>query len=216
MTRSAENGTAAAPGLREQKREATRQALVEATRRLCAQTPFSQVTVEHVCEAAGVSRRTFFNYFSSKEDAFLGRPDEEVPADLADLFVGMMRPKPPRPADELSPTLFDDLVDLVIGMTAQLPQDRAGFERMKAAIDLDPRLLQVMQQASTRSMDSFAALVGRREGLDPDDERVRVVVTLVAVLAHQALMTYFAPDNTRSFRDIFTTHVAVVRAVVPS
>ncbi|MFE3830995.1 TetR/AcrR family transcriptional regulator [Streptomyces sp. NPDC059092] len=61
----------AAPGLRERKKQATRTALSEAAVRLAAVHGAENVTVEAISEAAGVSPRTFFNYFDSHDDAFV-------------------------------------------------------------------------------------------------------------------------------------------------
>jgi AcrR family transcriptional regulator len=56
--------------LRERKKRDTRQALAEAAVGLGLTEGFDAVTVDRITEAAGVSRRTFFRYFDSKEAAF--------------------------------------------------------------------------------------------------------------------------------------------------
>lgn len=68
--------TTSVPGLRERKKQATRNALAEAAVRLAAELGVENVTVEAISEAAGVSPRTFFNYFSSHDDAFVMINDE--------------------------------------------------------------------------------------------------------------------------------------------
>ncbi|EIE99537.1 transcriptional regulator [Saccharomonospora glauca K62] len=58
-------------GLRERKKIATKLALHEAAMRLSVAHGYDTVTVEAIADAAGVSRRTFSNYFASKEEAML-------------------------------------------------------------------------------------------------------------------------------------------------
>lgn len=60
-----------APGLRERKKAATRRALHEAAVRLAADHGPDRITVEGIADAAGVSRRTFSNYFANKDEALL-------------------------------------------------------------------------------------------------------------------------------------------------
>lgn len=56
---------------RERKKRATRAALVEAAVRLAAEHGVEHVTVDAISEAAGVSARTFFNYFDSRDEVFV-------------------------------------------------------------------------------------------------------------------------------------------------
>ena len=58
-------------GLRERKKAATRQSLHDAAVRLAAEHGVESLTVEAIADAATVSRRTFSNYFASKEQALL-------------------------------------------------------------------------------------------------------------------------------------------------
>lgn len=63
--------TTAPMGLRERKKLATREALHEAALRLAVEQGLDRLTVEAICEAADVSRRTFSNHFAGKEEAVL-------------------------------------------------------------------------------------------------------------------------------------------------
>ncbi|NED89115.1 TetR family transcriptional regulator, partial [Streptomyces sp. SID11233] len=58
-------------GLRERKKAATREAVHKAALSLAVEHGFEHVTVEAIADAAGISRRTFSNYFTAKEDAVL-------------------------------------------------------------------------------------------------------------------------------------------------
>lgn len=77
------------PSLRERKRSQTWAALHEAALRLAlSRDDLQQVTVEAIAEAANVSPRTFFNYFSCKEDAVLGIHEPAVDEATTARFAG--------------------------------------------------------------------------------------------------------------------------------
>ena len=65
-------------GLRERKKEATREALHEAALRLAVQRGPDRVTIDDIADAAGVSRRTFSNYFGGKDEALLYRDQSRM------------------------------------------------------------------------------------------------------------------------------------------
>jgi AcrR family transcriptional regulator len=59
-------------GLRERKKQQTRELIADAAHRLFADRGFDAVTVAQVAQAANVSEVTVFNYFPTKEDLFYG------------------------------------------------------------------------------------------------------------------------------------------------
>ncbi len=72
-------------GLREQKKEQTRAALVEAAERLFGEKGYEKTTVADIAAAAQVSTRTFFSYFRAKEDVLFAGTDRRLQA-IAEAF----------------------------------------------------------------------------------------------------------------------------------
>ncbi len=77
-------------GLRETKKLATRQEIADRAMQLFAERGFDHVTVAEVAAAAGVSEKTVFNYFPTKEDLFF----DEVPQREAALVDAVRGRKP--------------------------------------------------------------------------------------------------------------------------
>lgn len=74
-------------GLRELKRRRTHRAILDAATRLVEERGFDQVTVEDICDDAEISKRTFFNYFDSKDEAVLGKPALDLSEERAATFL---------------------------------------------------------------------------------------------------------------------------------
>jgi AcrR family transcriptional regulator len=86
--------TATELGRRERKKLETRRALRDAALRLVAERGPDDVSVEDIAEEADVSVRTFFNYFSSKEEALFGWDQEALDA-ITDAVVARPANEPP-------------------------------------------------------------------------------------------------------------------------
>ena len=76
-------------GLRERKKLATRAALGQAAWKLIIERGYAHARVEDIAAAAGVSARTFSNYFSNKEEALLS-----VGEDRGARMVSALRSRP--------------------------------------------------------------------------------------------------------------------------
>lgn len=59
-------------GIRERKRLATKRRICDEAATLVEAHGYDNVTVDDICQASGISRRTFFNYMDSKDEAVLG------------------------------------------------------------------------------------------------------------------------------------------------
>lgn len=143
-------------GLRERKKAETHQALTKAALDLADRLGPDRVTVEAIADAAGVSPRTFFNYFSSKEDAIVGIAPAQSSALLADL---LSRPEGEPPLDALRAVML------------------AAAERLQAVGDdwvIRHRLIQRHHSLAVTRASWFAEVerrmteeIARRTGLDP-------------------------------------------------
>lgn len=198
-------------GLRERKRAATRTAISDAARALTLEHGFSNFTIEQLCEQVGVSRRTFFNYFPSKEDALVGHHGHTMPAHLVDEFI---RRGADSPHGQLSSTLLDDLVELACGLAQQSELTRDQYHQLTAVIENEPTLLVKILGGRDRWEQEFARLIAQREGLDITDTRVQTATSLLSTLSHKAGKQYFSPDNTDSYRSILIGYVTAARTLL--
>jgi AcrR family transcriptional regulator len=139
-------------GLRERQKRARRAALIDAAHELVERHGLDAVTVEAICAEAGVSARTFFNYFESKDDAVLGMEPLSVDPELAESFANG------------GPT-GDIATDLEALARAVLVAPVMTRRRMAAATELarrEPRLSARYLAWMERYRDQVDALLRRR------------------------------------------------------
>ncbi|MET8763551.1 TetR family transcriptional regulator [Lentzea sp. NPDC004782] len=114
------------PSLRERTRLAVRQQLLDTALALFLEHGYEATTVDEIAAAAGMSKRSFFRYFGSKEDVILGKHER-----LGEQFVDALRA---RPLDEPLWTslrrMFDDVVDYMTD-----PVQAAGAAELQRVIN---------------------------------------------------------------------------------
>ncbi|MBP3088914.1 TetR/AcrR family transcriptional regulator [Corynebacterium sp. sy017] len=108
--------------LRERKRQQTRQAIEEHATRLAIERGLNNVTVEDICQAAQISRRTLFNYVESKEAAIIGTPPRDIPAEEQEKFLS-------QPHSDLIATTMELYLDNTI--SAQFVDETTAAEILR-------------------------------------------------------------------------------------
>ena len=172
-------------GLRELKKEQTRQLIADTAWWLFADRGFDNVTVAEIAREAQVAEATVFNYFRSKEDLFYSR-FEAFSARLADAV---------RDRDPGEPALaaFRRALLQEGGLLAQAEAgDQQALARLRTVNRVragSRALLAREQQAMARSADDLAALLAAETGTPADDLRPQVAANALLGL-QRAMMDY--------------------------
>jgi AcrR family transcriptional regulator len=172
----------AATGLRERKKERTREALIDAAQELFLRKGYDATTIDEVVAAVEVSRRTFFRYFSGKEEVALARATE-----FEHLFLSALRA---RPSGEAPLTALRRAGAAVVSEMDEGPDKGTAHEflRMRSLIESTPVLLAASLRNAMELERGMAAEIARREGVDPDsDRRPALVVTLYHAVMRVAM-----------------------------
>ena len=167
-------------GLRERKKQQTRELLAETARRLFTERGFERVSVAEIAREADVSEKTVFNYFPTKEDLVYWRL-ESFEEELLDAIRS-------RAEGESVLDAFGRFVAAPRGMLASPDEERrerlAALSRMIAA---SPALLAREQQIFAGYTDSLAALLA----LETDTGGIEPWVVANAMMGvHRALVTF--------------------------
>ena len=190
--------------LRERKRSRTRRALITAAARLFERRGYGQTTIADIASAAGVSPRTFFGYFDSKEDVLF--PDADARVRLALNVIDARGPDESpvgtllRALREVSEGENDDMVSRTAavrpGLIRSVPSVRA--RALQLQYEAQTAIAQRLHAAYPDQLDEVeaAALVGAfagaaaaaldvllsRSDADPDSTQERVLrATAVAL-----------------------------------
>lgn len=167
-------------GRRERKKLETRRALASAAVRLAAERGPDQVTIEEIADAVDVSVRTFFNYFSSKEEAIIGW-DAEGLQSISDALIG-------RPAEEAP---FEAMRAVIAGLFdgVELWADQRALRHrlVREYPSLLPRFLAAHHELERSLLRGMAT----RLGVEPLDSLYAALVVTTTVNAMRLTLTWW-------------------------
>lgn len=198
-------------GLRERKKAATRRALSDAALELVFERGLDSVTREDIATLAGVSLRTFNNYFTGKYEALAYRQVERMQRSI-DLLSS-------RPISE---PLWTSIVESVV---EPLEDDFADVYGAEMALPTRQQLAEVrkllmvpeIRDATFRGLfDEWVTVLAERTGTDPErDMYPRLVAAVVRAVGDAAMDQYVAADPPEAFTSLLRSGFAAVTAGLP-
>lgn len=180
-------------GLRERKKVETRRTIRQVALDLALDRGVETLTVEAIAEAAEVSPRTFFNYFSSKEEALVS-DTAAVATRLRSLIVE-------RPRDE-SP--MQSLCAVITGSEPQelMWADRERSPARQRLVQENPTLMS-QQLAQYAAMENeLAAAFAERLGVDPVEDLWPALLAAVSVSSIRVAIRRWTAGGTASLWDV--------------
>lgn len=191
--------------LRERKRRATRRRIEDAATALVEKHGFESVTVEDICRDAEISRRTFFNYMESKDEAVLGAPPMSIAEERRRILLET-------PSDNLVKSALEQIV--ATGADAESEDIEAGAdedflhtlrERRQRIVAAEPSvalmsLNRFREQAKLTHqliLDHLRAHPGdRRIHGQPPEIEASIIAGLIreSVWLHMSRMTHCTPS----------------------
>ncbi|OBI26647.1 TetR family transcriptional regulator [Mycobacterium sp. E1386] len=198
-------------GLRERKKADTRRALSDAALNLAFERGLDNVTREDIANLAGVSLRTFNNYFGGKYEALAYRQTERMRRSVAALRQ--------RPADE---PLWTSITHVVLQSLEEDFDDRYGEENLvpsrQELVEVRKMLMnpQVRNALPQDLFDEWLAVIAERTGTDPErDLYPRLVVAIVRAVGDAAAEAYVRADPPVPITDLICSGFAAVSAGLP-
>ena len=157
-----------APGLRERRKQETRQAISDIATQMFVERGFDEVTIAQVADAAGVAKMTVTNYFPRKEDLVFDRA-EAVVRHLADVITARA------PGESMLAAIRRDYAGAVARADVTLGLSTPAFPQMiRSSPVLLGRGLEMLDQRERALGDAMAAETGT------DNPQQRLVAALLA------------------------------------
>lgn len=185
--------------LRERRRSETRREIHRAAVDLALKRGLAQVTVDDIAEAAGVSPRTFFNYFRTKREALVIGPPPLHQASV-ERFVQARNDR-----------LLDDLRDLLVEYVELSRRERHELQRVHAVVVANPELSPLLQERFLAFETVIAEVVARRIGQTPPAFEASVIAAVATAVLRAAVRDWRDSDTEGTLSERVAEAFATVR-----
>jgi AcrR family transcriptional regulator len=186
-------------GLRERKKQRTREAIVEAAFELFEERGFDGTTINDIAEAAEIAPRTFFAYFPSKDDVVFHDFEERY-----EMIAGWLRDR------DAGTNAIDALGDGIQGMGREVDPTDIREKKCRSQLVREKESLAAHgDHLKGRLADLLAEAVAQDLGDAPTDLRPRLVgATFVAAIG---VMEDTAEDATENPAETIDNLLAFLR-----
>jgi AcrR family transcriptional regulator len=192
-------------GLRERKKADTRRALSDAALELTFRHGLENVTREDIARVAGVSLRTFNNYFTGKYEALAYRQTERVRRSIAELRK--------RPAGEPLWTAITESILLPIDEDFATAGPENGVPTRAELVEVRKLLMspEIRGVVGKALIEEWITVIAERTGTDPDrDMYPRLVAGVVHAVGDAAADAYAKADPPVAFPELLRQGFAAV------
>jgi len=189
-----------------ERKLATSSRLTALSRRLTAERGLNGFTIEEVCSEVGVSRRTFFNYFPSKEDAVFGVDEVDEARRFAEQFME-------RGSRGWS-AVIDDLMEFVLRFAELAGLTADDHREFMAILEREPRLMARFIGQGRERDQAILGLIASREGVAVDDPHARAAMDIVSTVLRSVGSRLSDPRVADNFAAELHSSLAAIRAVL--
>jgi AcrR family transcriptional regulator len=192
-----ENLASAKPSRRQEHKMRTKRALQQAALDLFAKNGYDTTTTDEIAERAGVSARTFFRYFPTKDSV---------------LFVGEVGWVQSVTEEFLAqPESLTDVDAFVEALLAHAPTGRRALLLYGKAVASSPTLRGVANDHQQQDIAALADAIATRRGLRSPDEASRLFAMVVLTTYRRALNRWVAGPANGDVRRVITNQFDVLQ-----
>lgn len=168
-------------GLRERKKRRTRQQISDMATGMFLELGFDDVRVADIAEACGVSEKTVYNYFPTKESLLFDREPDMIAAVRRALGPGA---PPGSPVTAFADELVQEM-EWMARVWSDFPDGDSAqsvLRRFHELVDQTPSLRAAYRDMSDRIAQVAAEELAARAGVDPMDPEPQIAATAICSL----------------------------------